>query len=254
MIDPKLVSGAAGLVAVNSEAGKKLLVPLAEQIGLSLSTIGDIWNFYLKRNLERLFIEWAASRRNPLTEEDILKVMPLLQLASVQSDEELQKRWVALLESTVKATTGVLPSFGPTLSQLTAEEARYLDRLFALVSQPKDHVSEYPPGRAPLGYITLINVYDPSIDTGINSTEWEVFREKMPTAQLNNYDKLAQAELVIHDLERLGIIRHNPSLEPDYIMLGTNEIPIQRGNTVLRSNYSFTQYGVSFIRAVSVSR
>ena len=55
--------------------------------------------------------------------------VPLLQAASVQTDEELQERWAALLECSVASPDDVLPSFGLTLSQLTAEEARYLQRL-----------------------------------------------------------------------------------------------------------------------------
>jgi hypothetical protein len=169
----------------------------------------------------------------------------------MQSDEELQARWAALLENTVTATEGVLPSFGQTLSELTSEEAKYLDRLWALVSQPTDYLSEHRVGRDPFDYATLIKVYDPLLKV-ISPAEREVFKDKMTAEQLKDYDRLTQVELVIQDLERLGIISHEPIVEPDrYIESGPNKIPAGRSQAILRSRYSFTQYGVSFIRAVT---
>jgi len=254
MIDPKLVEGMALAAFFKSDAGKKLMLPLAEELGLSLGDLGNIYRFYQREFLEKIFTKWAESRGNkpPLNQEDFRKVMPLLQLASVQNDEELQTRWAALLENTVTTTDGILPSFGQTLSQLTSEEARFLDRLFAFVSQPKGYLSEHRPGREPMEYAALIKVYDPSINTGVNPAERELFKEKMSEEQLKNYDKLTQAELVIQDLERLGIITQTQRAEPDrYIGVGTTKIPAGRSQIVLRSEYSFTQYGVSFVRAVT---
>jgi Abortive infection alpha len=254
-MDPKLMPEALGLLAtLKSDAGKKLLSPLFEQLGLSLSDLAGIYRFYQNECLEKVFTKWGASRANkpPLSAEDFRKVMPLLLLASVQSDEELQTRWATLLENTVMASDGILPSFGQTLSQLTSEEARFLDRLFMLVSQPKGYLSEHRPGREPLEHLTLVKLYDPSINAGVNPAERELFKEQMSEEQRRNYDKLTQAELVIQDLERLGIIAQTQRAEADrYVVFGTAKIPIEGSQTVLRSEYSFTQYGISFVRTVT---
>ena len=253
-MDPKFVPEVVGILAtLKSDAGKKLLLPLAEQLGFSLGDIGEIYRFYQNEFLGKIFTKWEASRGNkPLSQEDVRKVMPLLQLASVQSDDELQTMWATLLENTLISTDGILPSFGQTHSQLTSEEARFLDRLFASVSQPKGYLSKHRPGREPLEYVALIKVYDPTINTGINPAERELFKEQMSEEQGTNYDKLTKADLVIQDLQRLGIITQTQRAEPERsAVFGTTKIPVMGSQTVLRSEYSFTQYGVSFVSAVT---
>jgi Abortive infection alpha len=136
MVDLKSLGEATvALTALKSDAGKKLLAPLAEQLGIALGDLGNIYRFYQGECLEKIFTKWAASRgdKPALNQEEWRKVMPLLQLASVQGDEELQTRWAALLEHTVTTNNGFLPSFGQTLAQLTSDEAKFLDRLFNAV-------------------------------------------------------------------------------------------------------------------------
>lgn len=253
-IDPKFVSKiAVSLALFKSDAGKKLLGPLFEQLGLAFGDLGGIYRFYQTENLAKIFTKWAQSRRDkpPLSEQDIRRVLPLLQLASAQDDDDLQARWAALLENTVTRAEGILPSFGQTLSQLTSDEAKFLDRLFAAVSEPREYLSEHRPGREPFEFITLMSAYDVSIDTSINPVERELFKDQLSEKQLRDYNKRTQAELVFQDLERLGIITQIPTAEPDrYLNMGGAKVSFEKSKTVLRSKYSFTQYGVSFIRAV----
>ena len=167
MIDPTPLQGLTGTATVavilNSEVGKKLTSPFAEKIGLAFGDVGE----HLRANMGKVLDKWMPLRSGkPLSAEEQLKALPLLLLSSPQYEDEMQSRWAALLENTVTGVSGVLPSFGQTLSQLTPEEARFLDRLFVFVMQPKDHLSEHRPGRDPLDYVTLIKVYDPSINTG----------------------------------------------------------------------------------------
>jgi len=51
------------------------------------------------------------------------------------------------------------------------EEAQFLDRLWKMASEPKPYLSEHRPGREPLSYITLVNMFDPNINTGVNAAE-----------------------------------------------------------------------------------
>jgi hypothetical protein len=97
------------------------------------------------------------------------------------------------------------------------------------------------PGREPLHYVEMMETYDPSIDTrpinpNVGPPPWlEAEREfwKARWAKLaENYEKKTQAELIFHNLERLGIITREEKFSSS-------------------PAYSFTQYGLSFVRAVT---
>jgi hypothetical protein len=247
----------AMLEALNSEPVRNLLAPVTKHLGLLLGDLGEILRFYSQRNLGKIFAKWAESRSaesgRALNADDFERVMPLLLLAAMVSDDELHTRWAVLLESAVTDTEGFLPSFGRTLSELTAEEARYLDQLWKIVSAPPRYLSEHRPGREPLSYIKLIETFDPSIKTGVNAGE--MAGDKVPFEQIANYERLGHAELVIQDLERLGILTHEPVAESKHDMyqqVGSEMIPIGQGMTAIGFEYSFTQYGVSFVRAVTI--
>ena len=78
------------------------------------------------------------------------------------------------------------------------------------------------------------------------------------TAQQNLQKELAQASLVIHDLQRLRIITleqepKRPTLNgKDLIALDRFLGQLQKPELI--SSYSFTEYGLSFIRAVTPRR
>jgi hypothetical protein len=148
-------------------------------------------------------------------------------------EDELQDKWAALMESTATEDS-CLPSFGQTLSQLTVEEVRYLDRLWKVVLKPTDYVSVHRFGRESLSYSNLMQVFNPHINAGLNPAEWKIFKERFSDEQKANYERHGHAVLVIEDLIRLGIIGKDEVTEhPPY-------------------EYSFSEYGVSFMRAVTV--
>lgn len=251
MVDAKSVAEAAtALACLKMDIVKKLLGPVAEQFGNALGDLGDIYRFYQRENLEKIFTKWAESRGDKpgLDLEDFGKVLPLLQMASVQSDDELQDRWAALLENTVNTTEGALPSFGHTLSQLTPEEARFIDRLVVFCTE--QYGIDEPLAKASFRHSTLIRVYDPNINQIITVAEYEAQKEKKP-GESTNVDKLNQAKLIIQDLERLGIIAQAYTAEFDrHARIGEYKVPIEGTKPILRSEYEFTEYGVSFIRAI----
>jgi hypothetical protein len=236
---------------LDSEPVKNLFSPVTREVGEFLGTIAGLGRFYATRNLEKIFKEWAQSRRGErvLTSEEFEKILPLLPTASMVGDPELQKKWAVLMENTA-TQEGSLPSFGQTLSQLTAEEARYLDDLWNLVSRATDVVSLWKPGMSPLSYGTMVNAFDPTINTGINTTEVQVLQ--FTDEQKANYQRLNRAQLVIDDLVRLGIIIVEQIVEPDnYMLVGGRKFPFERSRTVLKAQYSFGQYGASFMKAVT---
>jgi hypothetical protein len=236
------------------EQANNLLSPTTKEIGGLLGDVANLGRFYMTQNLEKIFKQWAESRNGRiLGGEEFKKVMPLLPLASMVSDHELQERWAALMESTATGD-GSLPSFGQTLAQLTSEEVRYLDRLWNVVSAPTDELLIVEPQRRPLSYSTLVMTFDPTINTGVSPAELKVFEDRVTAEQNANYERLGRAALVIDDLVRLAIIVEEHIAEPDRFLslYGDRKIPFERSQTVLRSQYSFSQYGVFFMRAVEV--
>jgi hypothetical protein len=217
---------------IDSEIVRNLLGPATKNAGLLGGTLTDILVFYSNRNLGNIFTEWARQRGyKPLEPADIPKVMPLLHAASLVSDEELQKRWAALLESTV-TDEDVLPSFGQTLSQLTADEAKYLECLYR------------QSGSFGLGDIKrLTDIYEPSLRTTLFE-DHEQFREK------EKY-----IHLLIRDFERLGLLAVEHSVEEirPYIRSYDDVIPLLEKLCAqkLKGEYRFSAYGERFIKAVT---
>ncbi|MGA8430398.1 MAG: hypothetical protein WB729_11300 [Candidatus Sulfotelmatobacter sp.] len=85
---------------------KENLSKISREIGGTLGDFGSIVRFYSHRNLEAIFTKWAESRHTPIGSKDFEKAMPLLPLAAGVTDEELQDRWAALLESAVTTRKG----------------------------------------------------------------------------------------------------------------------------------------------------
>jgi hypothetical protein len=210
-----------------------------------------IANFYITRNLECIFVKWRDYRRgSDITDaEAFRKIMPLLPIASMVGEDELQERWAVLMESIVTGDS-CLPSFGQTLSQLTTEEVQYLDRLWKTVLKPTHYVSAYRFGREPMECYTLLKVFDPDVNPGVNAAERKIFGDLFSDGQKANYERLDHAGLVIEDLVRLGIIvtgqiteQTFPAPYPRSPMSGTSQM--------LYYQYSFSEYGVSFMQAVT---
>jgi hypothetical protein len=153
-------------------------------------------------------------------------VLPLLLPASFQTEDELQERWAALLESVATYPDDVLPSFGQTLSQLTTEEALFLSRIYA--SPMKEHLIR------PVPLKTLHMIYDPELES--------VPYDEHPRQE----EKIKHASLLVQDLERLGILTRQQ--EPKSVAhIGWEDA----GKLV--TTYSLSDYGRRFIEAVTPS-
>jgi hypothetical protein len=81
-----------------------------------------------------------------------LKILvPLLHYASLEEDVYLQERWAALLASTCADPNDVLCSFPTLLSQLSPQEARFLEALYFKLAARPEGCTLAPAPRAPLG-------------------------------------------------------------------------------------------------------
>jgi hypothetical protein len=247
------VTTGAAAWALNSDAGKKLIGPLADNLGLAFGQLGDIYGYYQKEVLGKLFTKWAEDRnQKPLTEDEIKRVLPLLRLASEQTNEDLHPRWASLLENVATGMDGVLPSFGQTLSQLTPEEARYLDRIWKCVEAPSDRNYGKRQGRDEFSYSVLIEIYKPNLRAP-SAAMMRVHKDRMSPEQLAAFDEMTNFELMIHDLERLSLLEklmQYVSGDPTRYDIGGERVSIPSERSGIKTSYALTQYGVNFIRAV----
>ncbi len=260
MDEQQVVATVAAIVTASmTEAGKKLVTPLAEKLGLALGDLAGIYHFYQNDNLGRIFTKWGESRKDkpPLTDQDIRKVLPLIPMASVQSDDDLQARWAALLESSVSAPRNTLPSFGLTLSQLTADEARFLDRLWTAVLAPRPTDVETRSGNETFDYKLMAEAFEPDFLDSL--PHWSLRRNQNYTLtadQLEAVDKEARLDLMIQDLMRLGILNTSSELKPSkkqVVRFQQYAVELPTSDPELDEHTYFTPYGRNFIRAVSIS-
>jgi len=245
---------------VIAEPINNVLSPPTKEVGDLLGTIANLCRFYATDNLAKIFKKWAEYRRGerPLNGEDLRKIMPLLPPASMVSDDELQAKWARLMESAVNDADGRSPAFGQTLSQLSAEEVRFLDQLWAIVLIPNQMVTTYVPRMRPLSFITLMGVFDPGINTGVSDSEFQIFGHRWSDQQRANYERLQHAKLIIDNVIRLGILREKQEIKEsdrviglDAVSVNRSEVTIKAGDVKLRIEYSFSPYGISFMEAVT---
>jgi hypothetical protein len=232
--DPNTIKDALSIL--NNEQIKSIVSPTTKALGESLK---ELYDATIGENMREVAERLRARRRGkpPMTHEDFKVVIPLLQGASVQSDPTLQDRWANLMDSAIDQNESYLPSFAQTLSEMSADEAHYLDRLWAFFSQPLDINTGLPFAMWPVERWKLMEVYDPKFRINFGHAEYWLHKDKMGDADKATYAKLNHIELVIGDLIRLGII------SPAESTMGSK--------TASKGEYALTHYGVSFIRAVS---
>jgi hypothetical protein len=137
-----------------------------------------------------------------------------------------------------------MPSFASTLSVLTSEEVKFLDKLYDIGMKPPEY-NPYPPGIVPMSDESLIRAFDPSINPGVHAVEVKLYGARMSAEQHANYKKLLHCRMVIEDLVGLKII----GVTEKHALV---EDRVNGGKDVGKSiNYALSHYGVAFIRAVS---
>ena len=213
------VSKSVGKV-VDSQLARNLLGPLTEELGEMLGNIANATRFYANENMSRILGRWAARRNGKVLEaSEINRILPLLPTACLIADEELQELWARLLDSFAAGSSLVLPSFGQTLSQLTASEAIFLE-------------AAWEKRFFPLRTDVLRGLYyrlhwRESEELG----EYEEFPKRLNLALRLEFDVL------LSDIVRLGI-------------LGRNSTFSETVNGELEELVAFTGYGRRFMRAI----
>lgn len=256
MGDPNQPIEGAFLQALESGPVKNLVNPVTKHLGETLGYIGDIVRFYSHQNLAKIFTKWAEAERGgkSLDEDEFKRVMPLLPLAAQVSDDELQDRWAALLESAAQGQPGFLPSFGHTLSQMTAEEAHLLEKIHHAVhgNTSRDPVA--------LDEQSLLELFDPSIE----SFSYTSYAGTVSVSALaeGSADRLntERGLSMIQDLERLGMLVKCPiKMGPGEYIDAPESMGFRYAGMKLlarrapehdRIRFQLSSYGEGFLKAV----
>jgi hypothetical protein len=122
--------GVKSLLAPIADIIKSLLGPSADEIGMAGGDWFRVWR--LRRTIPLLtevakIASDAGLQLNPVAPR---LLFPLLETASLQDDEDLHRRWIALLANAATHRVEVHPCFPEILGQLTSQEAQFLDQAY----------------------------------------------------------------------------------------------------------------------------
>ena len=114
------------------EIVRELSGPAATEVGLMLGDAVRAWRVKQEVRYLQDVKEVASKAGLKLKPVAPRLLFPILDSASVEDDEDLHQRWVALLTNAARTDFDgeVLPSFPDILKQLTAQEAQFLDRAY----------------------------------------------------------------------------------------------------------------------------
>jgi hypothetical protein len=204
----------------------KLAGPMADEIGLMM---GDKIKVYRVRN----WVETVKKTQRILSDADLPPsavpprlLLPILESASVESDESLQELWAGLLATASQKADSLSPSFVETLKQLTPAQAKDLNRLF-------DFAKTRP-------NFTLMQSNSLLLSTSgsVDRLTTEAF-ERLGLIH-REYD--LQEPRAISNWFRRGI-RNPPQNAAFFGSVNKDELP------ELTYEFAFTEYGVQFMNA-----
>ena len=236
----ELITGAISETAakvLDSDVSKALLFPVASETGLLLAEITNAVRFYATENLERLFPKWARHRKKPLTEQEFRRVMPLLQTASMESNDEMHDRWARLLESVANDANGVLPSFGQCLAQMTPREAAFLDRLWEEFFRYKGKETQewFPIEGLTDQYVSSLHLSEEDLNA-LGKAEGDDDENQEKLSRL-----MDESQVAVDDLVRSGILK--------------SDFSTSYGDSgEVSETYQLTMYGRRFMNAVARTR
>ena len=224
------------LLAPVTDVMNKLFGPAATEIGLSWGEAFRVWR--LKRTVRLLeeVKQIASDAGLDLKPVAPRLLFPILEAASLEDDEDLRQRWVALLTNAARTDfdNEVLPAFPDILKQLTSQEAKFLD-------EACDQVTDDERRAIRERHRTLSSRHR-------RASKGE---EKFPQLDPINFPIRANIlksahPIFIENLERLMLVTRNS------VVLSSDETLV---NTFPSGNRLYvTQFGRAFVRACRVSK
>jgi len=232
---------------------KRLAGPAADEVGLSLQDSVKVWRAKRQYRLfEKIvdFIHDAGYKPNPVP---LKLLLPALDYASVEDDDDLHTIWAALLANAAdpRKVNPVYPFFLTILKDLTAREARFLSALHKAASfeaarwqrQIIDHeITRHQ----------LLNIY---ADAGLSRQprlsplSFGDFSEHREDLNADLKEFASSLDLAL----RNGILRLSVTQEPIDLSdvaaeLRRNRLP-RNLKVIATTEYCVTQLGIDFIAA-----
>ena len=241
-VDPNVIKEVVSVA--NSEPFKALSLPTTTEIGAFLGSFASVIRFYSDENLKRIFTRWAEQRgrQEVITATEIRKVMPLLQAASMEADDEMQQRWAALMETAARYDDRYLPTFGQTLSLLTSLEARFLHRIResspGLGDKEEDEQREFFTEQE-LNVIFCREPREHLLATGLDYGEAQILHA-------------GRFSIIVSDLIRLGLLEERiTSSQTKSAKIGELRVLLYQRPEAGKSTYRMTRFGRQFLSAVT---
>ena len=119
--------GVDAAVAPVKDVINRLFGPFADQLGGLMADPIRVWRYQRSLKLFDKVARLSASRAIELKVVPLKTILPILEYASVEEDEDLHDRWANLLANSAIDSDRVRPIFPDALRQLGPTEARLLD-------------------------------------------------------------------------------------------------------------------------------
>jgi hypothetical protein len=121
--------GAETVVAPVKDVINRLFGPFADQLGGLMADPIRVWRYQRSLKLFEKVARLSAARGIELKAVPLKTILPILEYASVEEDEDLHNRWANLLANSAVNSDRVRPFFPDALRQLGPTEARLLDHM-----------------------------------------------------------------------------------------------------------------------------
>lgn len=119
---------------------KRIAGPLADELGAYLGSIARPYR--IVREVKAMQKAQRMLKEAGIAPQAIPPrlLLPILEGASIEDDEDLHSRWAALLANAGASPNSVHPSFIEILRQLTPDDAQLLDKLYDSCKQKRSRV------------------------------------------------------------------------------------------------------------------
>lgn len=197
---------------------KRVAGPAADEIGLTLQDAVHVYRTRRAYRLAEKFHCFCVERHIDPRPVGLKLLLPVLDYASVEDDEDLHTMWANLLTNSADPSQDeALPSFAYTLKQLSREEAMFLNAFY-------DKATEFQKSSQKpfLAYTGDLLDIDASMSHSASSLS-----------------------LLIDDLQRLGLLRMDTKVYmPEPLFESFDPVPAD-----LKHGYYITVYGKNFVKS-----
>jgi hypothetical protein len=230
---------------------KKIAGPAAEEVGLSLQDSVKVWRARRQFRLFEKMKDLITAAGYEPKRVTLKLLLPAIDYASVEEDEDLHTAWAALLANAAdpRRPVDVLPSFPDILRQLSKTEAMFLNAIFDVVNNRLRRDNRTSVELARLALTVDLGEWTETIlifaGTGLTKNQG---RDLITHSSITGRDEDFLAFMVASDslmranlLLRVPVVKMPSDLTQESVRMG-RRLPS-------RDHYSMTALGYEFVRA-----